>query len=98
MWDSGTLANVFLCEQITTYGGNLGVAPNIAKGGDRLILPLCETSIGEIDARVIPFKQPLTLILREQEDDKWTFHGLAHLDGLGDKAQYIQHSKPYTIR
>ncbi|KAI0435609.1 HET-domain-containing protein [Xylaria telfairii] len=83
---------------ITTYGGNLGVAPNTAKGGDRLILPLYETNVGAIDARVIPFKQPLALILREQEDDKWTFHGLSHLDGLGDKSQYIQNSKPYVIR
>ncbi|KAI0454722.1 HET-domain-containing protein [Xylaria acuta] len=82
----------------TTTSSNLGVAPGTAKGGDKLILPLCETATGEIDARVIPFNQPLTLILREREDDdKWTFHGLAHLDGLGNKAQYLQNSKHYVI-
>ncbi|KAI8954499.1 HET-domain-containing protein [Xylaria longipes] len=82
----------------TTMSGNLGVAPNTAKGGDKLILPLCETAVGELDARVIPFNQPLTLILREREDDKWTFHGLAHLDGLGYKARLIRNSKHYVIR
>ncbi|KAI0183939.1 heterokaryon incompatibility protein-domain-containing protein [Xylaria flabelliformis] len=69
----------------STMNGNLGVAPGTIKGGDKLILPLCETALGEVDARVIPFNQPLALILREGEDNKWTFHGLAHLDGLGNK-------------
>ncbi|KAI1753979.1 HET-domain-containing protein [Xylaria castorea] len=82
----------------STINGNLGVAPGTVKGGDKLILPLCETATGEVDARVIPFNQPLALILREREDDKWTFHGLAHLDRLSNKVQYIQNSKHYVIR
>ncbi|KAJ2988700.1 hypothetical protein NUW58_g962 [Xylaria curta] len=95
----------YYCQQasgstvlFTTMSGNLGIAPGTIKGGDRLVLPLFKTATGEIDAQVIPFKQPLALILREQEDDRWTFHGLAHLNGLGDKAQYIQHSKHYIIK
>ncbi|KAI0406752.1 HET-domain-containing protein [Xylaria palmicola] len=82
---------------ITTTNGNLGIAPTTIKAGDKLVLPLCKTATGEVDAQVLPFQQPLALILRERENDKWTFHGLAHLDGLGDKAQYFQHSKQYVI-
>ncbi|KAI1735317.1 HET-domain-containing protein [Xylaria scruposa] len=82
----------------STMNDNLGVAPGTIKRGDKLILPLCETATGEVDARVVPFTQPLALILRGGEDGKWTFHGLAHLDGLGNKAQYIQNSKHYIIR
>ncbi|KAI0550635.1 HET-domain-containing protein [Xylaria curta] len=82
----------------STMNSNLGVAPGTIKRGDKLILPLCKTATGEIDARVIPFNQPLALILREGEDEKWTFHGLAHLDGIGNKVQYIQNSKYYVIR
>ncbi|KAI3323484.1 HET-domain-containing protein [Xylariaceae sp. AK1471] len=95
----------YYCEEasgsatlFTTMSGNIGVAPSTIKGGDRLVLPLCETASGEIDAKVTPFEKPLALILRQREDDKCTFHGLAHLDGLGDKAQYIQNPKLYTIR
>ncbi|KAI1181880.1 HET-domain-containing protein [Nemania serpens] len=78
-----------------TTGGNIGIAPGIIKSGDRMVLPLCETASGEIDAKVTPFEKPLALILREREDNKWTFHGLAHLERLGDKTQYLQ--KSYTI-
>ncbi|KAI1360737.1 HET-domain-containing protein [Xylaria arbuscula] len=95
----------FYCEEASgsttvfiTTSGVIGIAPGIIEGGDRLVLPLCETSAGDIDAKVTPFKKPLALILRERGDDKWTFHGLAHLRGLGDKAHYMQHSKSYTIR
>ncbi|KAI0412566.1 HET-domain-containing protein [Xylaria grammica] len=82
----------------TTMSGNLGIAPGTVKEGDKLVLPLYKTASGEIDAQVVPFNQPLALILRGQDGDRWTFHGLAHLDGLGDKAQYIKHSKHYVIR
>ncbi|KAI0861775.1 HET-domain-containing protein [Xylaria cubensis] len=94
----------YYCKEVSgsavvfsTMNGNLGVAPNTVKTGDKLILPLCETATGEVDARVIPFNQPLALILRKREDGKYTFHGLAHLDGLGEKAQYTQNSKRYII-
>ncbi|KAJ3564410.1 hypothetical protein NPX13_g7853 [Xylaria arbuscula] len=95
----------FYCEEASgsttvfiTTSGVIGIAPGTIESGDRLVLPLCETSAGDIDAKVTPFKKPLVLILRERGDDKWTFHGLAHLRGLGDKARYMQHSKSYTIR
>ncbi|KAI0972402.1 HET-domain-containing protein [Xylaria arbuscula] len=95
----------FYCEEASgsttvfiTTSGNIGIAPSTIKSGDRLVLPLCETASGEIDAKVTPFEKPLALILREQEDDKWTFHGLAHLNGLGNKTQYLQKLKSYIIR
>ncbi|KAI1132565.1 HET-domain-containing protein [Nemania abortiva] len=94
----------YYCEEasgsailFTTTSGNIGIAPGTIKGGDRLVLPLCETASGEIDAKVTPFIKPLAIILREQKDDKWTFHGLAHLDSLGEKARYIRDVKSYSI-
>ncbi|KAI1277878.1 HET-domain-containing protein [Xylaria sp. FL0933] len=81
-----------------TTSGNPGIAFGTIEGGDRLVLPLCKTPSGEINARVTPFEKPLALILREGEDDKWTFHGLAHMERFGDKAQYMQHPRTYTIR
>ena len=83
---------------LITTSGNIGVAPGAIQGGDRLVLPLCKTASGEFEAKVTPFEQPLALILREREDDKWTFHGLVRMERFGNKAQYMQNSTTYTMR
>ncbi|KAJ8132957.1 hypothetical protein O1611_g673 [Lasiodiplodia mahajangana] len=94
----------YYCEEasgsailFTTMSGNIGIAPGTIRGGDRLVLPLCEEASGMIKAKVTPFIKPLTLILRRQTNDTCTFHGLAHLDRLGEKADDIRDSKLYGI-
>lgn len=98
----------------TTLSGNLGLAPATLRTGDRLVLPVCRTAAGGVDACVVPFTQPLALVLRRSkrqegkggcggggggggDEERWTFHGLAHLDGLGDKEGYIRQAREYIL-